>query len=72
MLGVDAFDPGQLVVKARIKTVPLKQWVVGRELRKRIARTFIERGIAMPAPHMTVRIERETEHRGTEAPGTRE
>ena len=26
------------MIKARIKTVPLKQWLVGRELRKRIAR----------------------------------
>ena len=45
IFGVDAFEPGQLVIKARIKTVPLKQWVVGRELRKRIARVFSERGI---------------------------
>jgi len=48
VFGVDAFEPGQLVVKARIKTVPLKQWVVGRELRKRIVRMFRERGIQMP------------------------
>jgi small conductance mechanosensitive channel len=58
VLGVDAFEPGNLVVKARIKTVPHKQWLVGRELRKRIARVFGERGIQMPTPHMTVRIER--------------
>jgi small conductance mechanosensitive channel len=56
--GVDAFEPGQLVVKARIKTVPLKQWEVGRELRKRIARTLVERGIEMPTPHMTVNLSR--------------
>jgi len=58
VLGVDAFEPGQLVVKARIKTIPLKQWVVGRELRKQIARVFSERGIQMPSPHMTVRLDR--------------
>jgi small-conductance mechanosensitive channel len=58
VLGVDAFEPGQLVVKARIKTIPLKQWVVGRELRKQIARVFSERGIHMPTPHMTVRLDR--------------
>jgi len=58
VLGVDAFEPGQLVVKARIKTIPLKQWVVGRELRKQIARVFSERGIQMPTPHMTVRLDR--------------
>ena len=57
VFGVDAFEPGQLVVKARIKTVPMKQWVVGRELRKRIARVFSERGIHMPTQHMTIRME---------------
>ena len=46
--GVDAFEPTQLVIKGRIKTVPLKQWTVGRELRKRIAKTLRERGIRMP------------------------
>jgi moderate conductance mechanosensitive channel len=46
--GVDAFEATQLVLKARIKTVPLKQWLVGRELRKRIAKIFRERGIRMP------------------------
>jgi small conductance mechanosensitive channel len=58
VFGVDAFEPGQLVIKARIKTVPLKQWVVGRELRKRIARNFSERGIHMPATRMVVDLRR--------------
>ena len=58
IFGVDAFEPGQLVIKARIKTVPLKQWLVGRELRKRIARVFSERGIRMPTPRMVVDLRR--------------
>jgi len=58
VFGVDAFEPGQLVVKGRIKTVPMKQWVVGRELRKRIAHIFSERGIQMPTPQMTIRMDR--------------
>jgi small-conductance mechanosensitive channel len=45
VLGVDAFDQGAQVLKARIRTVPQKQWLVGRELRRRIAKTFVERGI---------------------------
>ncbi|MBI2189412.1 MAG: mechanosensitive ion channel family protein [Acidobacteria bacterium] len=57
--GIDAFEPGQLVVKGRIKTVPQKQWVVGRELRKRIARLFVERGIEMAKPFVTLRTERD-------------
>ena len=52
--GVDAWEPGTLVMKARIKTVPLKQWLVGRELRKRIARVFVERGIPVPLPETIV------------------
>ncbi len=52
LYGVDAFEPGQIVVKARIKTVPLKQWMVGRELRKRIAAVFRTRGIHIPMPQM--------------------
>src|SRR5687768_14874485 len=58
VFGIDAFEPGQLVLKARIKTVPLKQWVVGRELRRRIARVFSERGIRMPTPRMVVDLRR--------------
>jgi small conductance mechanosensitive channel len=54
--GVDAFENDRLVVKARIKTVPLKQWVVGRELQKRIARLFRERGIHVPLRQMNLRV----------------
>ena len=59
VFGVDALEPGHMTIKARIKTVPLKQFVVGRELRKRIARLIAERGIRMPTPTMAVTIERE-------------
>jgi small conductance mechanosensitive channel len=58
ILGVDSFEAGQLVIKARIKTVPLKQWSVGRELRKRIARVFTERGIHLATPRMVVDVRR--------------
>jgi small conductance mechanosensitive channel len=58
VFGVDAFEPGQLVIKARIKTVPQKQWVVGRELRKRIAKTLAERGIQLATPSVMIRERR--------------
>ncbi len=67
--GVDAFEPGQIVVKARIKTVPLKQWTVGRELRKRIASMFRERGIKVPRPQVMV-VEQPASRRGK--PGERD
>jgi len=56
--GIDAFQDAQIVVKARIKTVPLKQWLVGRELRRRIAKVFAERGIAPPTGRMIVTLEK--------------
>ena len=55
--GVDDFKAGQLMIKARIKTLPLKQWVVGRELRKRVAAAFTESGIDLPGPSMSVKVE---------------
>jgi small-conductance mechanosensitive channel len=50
MLGVDAFRDWSVVLKMRIKTVPTKQWEVGREFRKRIRRRFNEEGIEVPYP----------------------
>jgi len=55
--GIDAFEEAQLVLKARIKTVPLKQWLVGRELRRRMAKVFAERDIAPPTGRMIVTLE---------------
>jgi small-conductance mechanosensitive channel len=54
--GVDSWEPGALTLKARIKTVPLKQWYVGRELRKRLAKAFTEQGIPVPIPEMLVNL----------------
>ncbi len=50
VLGVDAFADWAIKLKARIKTVPLKQWFVGRELRRRIVKAFVQQGLAIPFP----------------------
>lgn len=55
VIGVDAFGTSQVTLKFRIKTVPLKQWEVGRELRRRIKKVFDARGIGMPHPQMAIR-----------------
>jgi moderate conductance mechanosensitive channel len=55
--GIDAFQDAQMVLKGRIKTAPLKQWLVGRELRRRIAKVFQERGIAPPTGRFIVTVE---------------
>ena len=49
ILGVDAFLDTKLVIKLRIKTVPLKQWDVGRELRRRIKVALEREGIPLTA-----------------------
>jgi small-conductance mechanosensitive channel len=52
--GVDAFADSAVMIKLRIKTVPLKQWEVGRELRRRIKKAFDARGIEIPFPQRVV------------------
>ncbi len=52
--GVEAFAESSVNVRMTAKTVPLKQWDVARELRRRIKRRFDEEGIEIPFPQRTV------------------
>jgi moderate conductance mechanosensitive channel len=61
ILGVDAFRDWSVVMKMRIKTVPLKQWDVGREFRKRIRKRFEVEGIEIPFPERVVTVRDEKE-----------
>ncbi|RCX32052.1 mechanosensitive ion channel domain-containing protein [Thioalbus denitrificans] len=54
VLGVDAFADSAVMIKARIKTVPLKQWSVGREFNRRMKHRFDAEGIEIPFPHLSV------------------
>jgi small-conductance mechanosensitive channel len=54
ILGVDQFADSAVVIKARFKTAPVKQWLVGREMNRRIKKKFDELGIEIPFPHMSV------------------
>jgi small conductance mechanosensitive channel len=54
VLGVDAFADSSIILKVRIKTLPLKQWEVGRELRRRIKKAFDANGISIPYPQRVV------------------
>jgi len=51
IFGVERFEESQLVIRMGVKTIPLKQWEVGRELRRRIKIRFDEKGIQIPLPH---------------------
>jgi small-conductance mechanosensitive channel len=54
VLGVDAFKASEVTLRFRIKTLPMKQWDVGRELRRRIKKAFDARGIRIPGPTMHI------------------
>ncbi len=52
--GLDRFDDSAVVIKARLKTVPGRQWAVGREFQRRLKKRFDELGIEIPFPHRTL------------------
>ncbi|MEX2445038.1 MAG: mechanosensitive ion channel family protein [Alkalispirochaeta sp.] len=54
VMGVDAFGDSAVVIKARLKTKPIRQWAVGREYRRRLKYAFDEAGIEIPFPHRTL------------------
>jgi moderate conductance mechanosensitive channel len=56
ILGVDDFKESAVTLKIRIKTVPQRQWEVGRELRRLIKRVFDREGVRLPSPQLTVHM----------------
>ena len=51
MFGIDAFRDSEITIKFRIKTMPVRQWEVAREFRRRLKNRFDELGIEIPYPH---------------------
>jgi len=45
VLGVESFDENSMIVRSLCKTAPGKQWMVLRELRRRVQATFAKEGI---------------------------
>jgi small conductance mechanosensitive channel len=54
VLGVDKFADSAVIIKARIKTKPIRQWTVGREMNRRFKKKFDEIGIEIPFPHTSL------------------
>jgi len=54
VLGVDDFAASSVALRFRIKTVPLSQWNVGRELRRRIKKAFDREGLRIPVQQVEV------------------
>ena len=49
--GVESFDSSSVTIRMTAKTLPLKQWDVARELRRRLKRRFEAEGIEVPSSH---------------------
>jgi small conductance mechanosensitive channel len=56
IFGVDDFGESDVTIKARLKTLPLQQWSVGREYRRRLKKAFDTEGIEIPFPHRSLYI----------------
>lgn len=51
VLGVDQLGESAAILKARIKTLPIQQWNVGREMNRRIKKQFQQQKIQTAFPH---------------------
>lgn len=56
IIGVDGFSDSAVIIKARLKTLPIKQWMVGREYRRRLKKAFDAEKIEFPLPHRTLAL----------------
>jgi small-conductance mechanosensitive channel len=54
ILGLDQFADSAVIIKARTKTKPIRQWAVGREFNRRLKKRFDEKDIEIPFPHVTL------------------
>ncbi len=54
LIGVDKFEPSAVIIKARIKTRPIKQWRIAREFNRRMKKRFDAQHVEMPFPHQTI------------------
>ena len=54
ILGLDQFADSAVVIKARTKTKPIRQWAVAREFNRRLKKAFDEMDIEIPFPHITL------------------
>jgi small conductance mechanosensitive channel len=53
VLGVQSLADSAVVIRMQARTLPLKQWDVARELRRRIKNRFDREDIQIPFPHLT-------------------
>jgi small conductance mechanosensitive channel len=66
--GVEALSPDGVTVRVTLKTAPMEQWAVAREMRQRIKARFDHEGIEIPFPQRMI-WHRDVAESGRGAPG---
>lgn len=66
--GIDRLAESGVVVKARIKTRAMQQWLVKNEVNRRIRKAFDEAGIRVAFPARTIHVEPQIASRGDSLP----
>jgi small conductance mechanosensitive channel len=54
VVGLDRFEQSAVIIQVRLKTLPSRQWSVGREFNRRFKKAFDAAGIEIPVPHRKV------------------
>lgn len=54
VFGVEKFDDSAIIIRGRLKTLPIRQWDVGREYLRRIKYAFDAEDIEIPFPHQSI------------------
>ena len=54
MIGVERWADSAVVLRCRIRVVPIEQWNVRREYLRRLKAAFDRHGIEIPYPHLTI------------------
>ncbi len=52
--GVDRFADGGVIIMVRMKTLPIHQWVVGREFNRRMKQAFQRENVELPSSSQTI------------------
>ena len=72
VLGIEQFQDQAMIVRARIKTRPGKQWTIAREFRKLMKEKFEELGIPNPLPQRMMLVPGDVSGTQTALPKTKD
>ena len=57
VIGVENFGESSVTIRVRMKTLPLQQWNIAREYRRRLKKAFDAAGIEIPFPQRAITVQ---------------